>query len=164
MPKSQLLSQKRECDLIWKDLANGKKTNHILINYIWKYDDYEDELYCYYLFLKKEFDNRGYKFTFSKNVFKLKNAYPMGCDFIPFGIYHDFKYLTQCYYNLEEKYMRGQKDFDNSTFIKLSNFYEKCYFKFVSEQKKVDFKAKCLINQGINVKELFFDEFKLEGE
>ena len=34
LPRMQLLSQKREIDLIWKDLANGKQTNHVLINYI----------------------------------------------------------------------------------------------------------------------------------
>ena len=26
LPDSQILSQKRECDLIWKDILNGKKT------------------------------------------------------------------------------------------------------------------------------------------
>ena len=33
LPNSQLIAQKRECDLIWKDIAKGKQTNHILIIY-----------------------------------------------------------------------------------------------------------------------------------
>ena len=44
LPKGQLLAQKRECDLIWKDIKNGKKTNHILINYIWDYENPVKEL------------------------------------------------------------------------------------------------------------------------
>ena len=34
LPDSQLLAQKRECDLIIKDATLGRRTNHILINYI----------------------------------------------------------------------------------------------------------------------------------
>ena len=33
LPKSQLLAQKRECDLIWKDIANGKQTLNEINNY-----------------------------------------------------------------------------------------------------------------------------------
>ena len=119
LPKSQLLSQKREINLIWKDLANGKKTNHILINYIWEYEDCLKELSVYYWMLKKEFDNRNYKFNFSKN-FITKNVYYGGDN--PFPNHHNFRYLLQCYYNLEEKYDRGQKDFDEETFNRLRQF------------------------------------------
>lgn len=35
---------------------------------------------------------------------------------------HDSEYLRICYYNLKEKYMRGQKDFDYLTWIKLYYF------------------------------------------
>lgn len=55
LPKSQLLAQKRECDLIWKDIAQGKQTNHILISYIWEYEDYKMELTFYYRMLYDEF-------------------------------------------------------------------------------------------------------------
>ena len=58
LPNSQLIAQKRECDLIWKDIAAGKQTNHILINYIWSYEDYKEQLTIYYWLLKKEFINR----------------------------------------------------------------------------------------------------------
>lgn len=139
LPKSQLLSQKRECDLIWKDLKNGKKTNHILINYIWNYEDYEKELSIYYRLLQDEFEKRKYKFNPSENAC-------LWCDISrpkPFSFHHDNTYLVQCFYNLQEKYNRGQKDFTYIEYRKLEKFvleaksrlsthnlgnYEQCYF------------------------------------
>ena len=120
LPKSQLIAQKRECDLIWKDIANGKKTNHILINYIWEYKDYEIELGFYYRMLYDEFDKRGFKFNYHKNSIMIgivDNYYRK-----PFEKHHDNKYLVQCFYNLQEKYDRGQKDFDRETYLRLENF------------------------------------------
>lgn len=117
LPKSQLLSQKRECDLIWKDLAKGKKTNHILINYIWEYEDYKTELASYYNLLKVEFHKRGYKFIDKCDLLSYDElVYP------PFKKHHDNKYLVQCFYNLQEKYDRNQRDFDRETYLKLENF------------------------------------------
>ena len=37
---------------------------------------------------------------------------------------HDNEYLTICYYNLKEKYLRGQKDFTKELWDKLDNFYK----------------------------------------
>ena len=120
LPKSQLLSQKRECDLIWKDLGKGKKTNHILINYIWEYEDYETELMFYYRMLYDEFVKRGFKFNYHKNSILV--GIVDGYYHKPFKKHHDNKYLVQCFYNLQEKYDRGQKDFDRETYLKLENF------------------------------------------
>ena len=119
LPASQLLAQKRECDLIWKDIANGKKTNHVLINYIWEYEDYLKELSIYYWLLKEEFNKRGFKFNFSNN-FVAKNVF-YGYD-KPFKNHHNDRYLLQCFYNLQEKYERGQKDFDVWNYRKLEKF------------------------------------------
>lgn len=117
LPKSQLLSQKRECDLIWKDIANGKRTNHILINYIWEYD-YEYELSVYYSLLEREFKNRGFNFRISKNAtINIDKLLPY-----PFKRHHTKQYLLQNFMNLEEKYFCGQKDFDRETYLKLWNF------------------------------------------
>lgn len=119
LPKGQLLSQKRECDLIWKDIANGKKTNRILINYLWDYEDYECQLANYYVLLEKEFRRRCYEFKFSKcaptgllwhDIVKIKE---------PFKNHHNNRYLLQCFFNLEEKYMRGQKDFSENEYTAL---------------------------------------------
>lgn len=115
LPKSQLLSQKRECDLIWKDISNGKRTNHILINYIWEYET-EYQLSVYYQFLKEEFEKRGYKF---KENGKCCTDVLVP---IPFERHHTKQYLLQNFMNLEEKYFCGQKDFDRDTYLKLWNF------------------------------------------
>lgn len=120
LPKSQLLSQKREIDLIWKNLAMGVQTNHILINYIWEYVEYEKELYVYYKTLEKEFKSRNYTFRFSKNCFE---SFAFKKNYKPFANHHNFRYLEQCYFNLEEKFDRKQKDFDLETFRKLKQFY-----------------------------------------
>ena len=118
LPKGQLLSQKRECDLIWKDIANSKQTNHILINYIWEYEDYKMQLASYYYLLEKEFKNRGFNFNDKCPLLiyetKLTNR--------PFKKHHNDDYLRICFYNLEEKFMRGQKDFSVEEYIKLSEF------------------------------------------
>jgi uncharacterized protein (TIGR02328 family) len=122
LPKSQLLAQKRECDLIWKDIANDSKTNHILINYIWKYEDYLKELSVYYWLLKEEFDNRGFTFNFSNN-FITKNVF-YGYGYKPFANHHNDRYLWQCFNNLQEKWDRGQKDFTDREYVKLTRFME----------------------------------------
>lgn len=119
LPKSQLLAQKRECDLIWRDLRLERKTNHILINYIWQYDDYEQELLKYYLILKQEFDKRGCKFNNSVPIIFVRE----GSD-KPFKLHHNNRYLWQCFYNLQEKFDRGQKDFTLVQYAKLEKFME----------------------------------------
>ena len=126
LPNSQLLAQKKECDLIWKDIALGRKTNHILINYIWEYDNYLAELSIYYWLLKEEFDKRGFNFKFSDN-FITKNVY-FGCR-TPFSNHHTYRYLLQCFYNLQEKHDRGQKDFTEKVYELLYDYvskYKKC--------------------------------------
>ena len=40
----------------------------------------------------------------------------------PFKNHHDNRYLLQCFYNLQEKYDRGQKDFNLLDYSKLENF------------------------------------------
>lgn len=115
LPKSQLLSQKRECDLIWEDLSNGNKTNHILINYIWEYEDYLKELSIYYRILQDEFEKRKYKFNPSDNAclwFDISRP-------IPFKNHHNYRYLLQCFFNLQEKYDRKQIDFSKEEYYKL---------------------------------------------
>ena len=119
LPNSQLLAQKRECDLIWKDIASGKQTNHILINYIWRYD--ANELFDYYSLLADEFEKRGFKFNYSEYI----NADFLRISDRPYENHHTMQYLIQCFYNLQEKYVRGQKDFDYDTYKKLELFVRK---------------------------------------
>ena len=118
LPKSQLLAQKRECDLILKDRWNGKKTNHILINYIYEYSDIAFTIY--YTKLYREFKARGFKFN---DKYKAVN-YLFDDTLTCFGRHHNEEYLTICYYNLKEKYIRGQKDFTKEIWDKLDRFYK----------------------------------------
>ena len=128
LPKSQLVAQKRECDLIWKDLHEGKKTNHILINYIWVYEDYEKQLSIYYSLLEREFKKRGIKFNVSPNA-----TIWVGKEFPePFIFHQDNDYLMACYWNLREKYTRNQKDFDDETWNKLHYFVDKELNRLIS--------------------------------
>lgn len=122
LPRLQLLSQKKECDLIWKDIKEGKQTNHILINYIWNYDFPTIALSHYYYLLKNEFIKRGYNFINNSTEEDLDYYDYISTQSISPYLEHNISYLRQCYYNLEEKYQRGQKDFTKDQFTKLSNF------------------------------------------
>lgn len=127
LPKSQLIAQKRECDLIFKDILNGRKTNHILINYIWDYP--LDDLLAYYWDLSIEFDRRKIKFNKKYFMDMLRThtniTYKEG---VKFENHHNNEYMMICYYNLKEKYLRGQKDFDAETFERLKEFVLKTKF------------------------------------
>ena len=123
LPKSQLLAQKREVDLIWKDIANGKQTNHVLINYIWDYKDYKVQLASYYNKLRVEFYNRGFKFVDKCNLLDYEVLVSH-----PFHKHHNDRYLLQCFYNIQEKFDRGQKDFDLQTYLKLEKFIRERFY------------------------------------
>ena len=106
LPKSQLLAQWRELNSIFK-----KQDKHILINYIYEYP--KDDLYTYtnILFTElakrhiniKSLDNFYEYFDFKNNTYLLVDE--------PFRNHHNYRYLLQNYFNLQEKYDRGQKDF-----------------------------------------------------
>ena len=116
MPKSQLVSQWKELNSIFK-----KQDKHLLINYVYKYDKCELQSYTYLLF--KEFKNRNYKIRdykkFDKYFVDVENYY---VTLTPFKNDHTRDYLLKCFMNLEEKYFCGQKDFNRSTYLKLWNF------------------------------------------
>lgn len=118
LPKSQLLAQWRELNSIFK-----KQDKHILINYIYDYD--KRVLHDYSCEVMSEMANRGYKIKSTENFYNY---------FIDEGITgykgarfkeHDKEYLTICYYNLKEKYLRGQKDFTKECWDKLDYFVRK---------------------------------------
>lgn len=115
LPKSQLLAQWRELNSIFK-----KQDKHILINYIYNYP--KKSLLIYSEQVAIEMKKRGYKI-------KLDNYWHYFC-----GGYcitkadlfkeHNKEYLTICYWNLREKYLRGQKDFTKEVWDKLDAFYK----------------------------------------
>lgn len=123
LPDSQLLAQKGECDLIIKDATMGRKTNHILINYIYEYGGIDSISFkVYYALLYKEFKNRGFRFNDKYqmvNWFYVENP-PLD----PFLRHHTTEYLTMNYWNLREKFIRKQRDFTTEVWEKLDTFYQ----------------------------------------
>ena len=133
LPKSQLIAQWRELNSIYK-----KEDKHILINYIYEYD--KDDLYYYTILVLGEMINRKIEIRNLQNMiryFELKDeiiyyVLPNANKCInliitkhqPFQNHHNNRYLLQCFYNLQEKYDRGQKDFDNETFTNLVMFID----------------------------------------
>lgn len=122
LPKQQLCSQLRECVAIAKDIYEKGTTNHILINPIMNYDLNHFRLYCNLVIT--EMEKRGYKVSdkikdkLNKyiNYYKEMMIMPTSkrmlilCEngYKPlFDYWHTDRYLTQCLYNLEEKYDRG---------------------------------------------------------
>lgn len=117
LPKSQLLAQWRELNSMFK-----KQDNHILINYA--YND-NTSLFNYSLCVIREMTKRGYENNtqnmedyFWEHFYDYKDNKKM-------FVQHDNEYLTICYWNLREKYLRGQKDFTDNIWERLDSFYKK---------------------------------------
>ena len=133
LPKSQLLAQWRELNSIFKN-----QPKHILINYVYEYP--KEDLYTYTLIVIKEMNLRDYKINNLQNMqqyFNLEFGYFLslisGLDHIdisikPFKNHHNFNYLQQCFYNLEEKYERGQADFSKEQYEALNHVFYKIPF------------------------------------
>lgn len=121
LPNKQLLAQWRELNSIFK-----KQDKHILINYIYDYP--KEDLFFYMNYIIQEFTNRGFLIkNFKNEVEYFKDA---NIDMSKYYLYkpvfinhHTDRYLIQCFYNLQEKYDRGQKDFDNDKYTILLNEY-----------------------------------------
>ena len=114
LPKSQLIAQWRELNSIFKN-----KPNHILIEYVY---GRPSDLKAYAYKVIAEFDRRGYAIKSFSNM----NNYFSGKVIIgiadPFPDIHNRRYLLQCFYNLQEKYDRGQKDFSKLEYDALVEF------------------------------------------
>lgn len=123
LPKSQLIAQWRELNSIFK-----KQDKHILINYIYEYP--KENLLLYTNYVMNEMYRRKIKINSLKNF----NDYFKDCGISardvkneknPFKNHHNNKYLNQCFYNLQEKYDRGQKDFSKFLYVDLLTFITK---------------------------------------
>lgn len=123
LPKSQLIAQWRELNSIY-----AKQDNHILINYIYNYPKFY--LYSYSQIVIKEMTNRGYKINKWDNY----NNYFEDCakdiwiNELAFNE-HNEQYFMICYYNLMEKFIRGQKDFSDEIWDKIVKLKERLYEK-----------------------------------
>lgn len=123
LPKSQLLAQWRELNSIFK-----KQDRHILINYIYDYS--VDNFISYSSMVIKEMRKRGFKvntdnyYTYFGRMISDEEWMKLNYQPQPFPNHHNFRYLNQCFYNLQEKYDRGQKDFSKEQYDALNQLIE----------------------------------------
>ena len=136
LPQSQLIAQWRELNSIFS--IGKQQINHILINYVrWLSDE---QLLAYTLLVMKELDKRNIKYheTKLRNYFNVpenicwdESIYANGLNYEkmlyyyqnnPYPHIHTNRYLLQCFYNLQEKYDRGQKDFSKEQYERLEEF------------------------------------------
>lgn len=117
LPDSQLKAQ-------WRELCAIASTrpNHILINYIYKYSN--AYLLAFGMKIKDEMHRRNMRVN-KILEFAEKLGYKYRTEYNPTLRYpeHNFAYLRQCFYNLQEKYQRGQKDFDKKAYDNLSLYF-----------------------------------------
>lgn len=107
LPREQLVAQWRELSSIAGAIQKNGTPNHVLVNFVLDYDYNNFISYAYYI--RKEMTNRGYR-TMDSVWNKIKNLRPSSTLFSLDNVYTeimDDEYLTICYYNLREKYIRG---------------------------------------------------------
>ncbi|MFF5995680.1 pyrimidine dimer DNA glycosylase/endonuclease V [Lysinibacillus sp. KU-BSD001] len=118
LPKSQLLAQWRELNSVF-----AKEDRHILINYIYEYP--KEHLYVYTQLVLQEMRERAIKIrTVDKMNHYFQDIDPTVNIEKPFHNHHNDTYFEICYFNLKEKYLRGQKDFEESRFQALDTRYK----------------------------------------
>lgn len=127
LPKLQLLGQWQELNSIFK-----KQDKHILINYVYEYP--KQDLYYYSLLVIGEMIKRGLSIRNLQNIQQyfnltdevmyigIPNADKFKLKETIFKNHHNFRYLQQCFYNLQEKYDRGQRDFTKDIYDKLFDY------------------------------------------
>ena len=118
IPKSQLLAQWRELNSIF-----AKEDRHILINYIYDYS--KDDLFSYTQLVLHEMRARNITIRTIDKMERYFEDGPFEKVRHPFVHHHNAEYLEICYFNLKEKFMRGQKDFDAERFEALMSLCSK---------------------------------------
>ena len=135
IPNSQIKGQWRELNVIFK--AGKERINHILINYVKDCSKADLKMYTYMVLhemmirklnfvslnpLREFFKMTDYsQEEILEEAFVIEHIY----DYLKTPIfvgYHTDRYLLQCFYNLQEKYDRGQKDFSKEQYEQLEQF------------------------------------------
>lgn len=115
LPKSQLVAQWRELNSIFV-----KQDKHILINYV--YEHPKEYLKVYADKVASEMIRRGYKIKSFANYDRYFVC--CSCNFYENFPEHDTEYLTVCYWNLREKWRRGQKDITDEVWQGIEKVYK----------------------------------------
>lgn len=103
LPKSQLISQWRECIAIKRQWEKGT-LKHRLVSYV---KDYDKQYFCRYVdYIIDEMDIRDikYQLKYYDEIYGFCDGDITAYDYYP---EHNDRYLKQCLYNLQEKYDRG---------------------------------------------------------
>ena len=116
LPKQQLVAQWRELSTIASNIKTKGYPNHLLVDKVVGYSF--NHFISYAAYVRQEMTKRGYK-TMDRvwqNIISVANG---DYNILPkeelYPSWHNHRYLTQCYYNLEEKYDCGgisQEEFD----------------------------------------------------
>lgn len=112
LPNQQLFDQWRDCCFIATNINSCDTIIDIFINRILDYN--LSHFYKYCCLIASEMATRGYKAT-DYSIDAVFNSFDkdtrMTSEYITidelFASWHDNRYLTQCYYNLQEKYDCG---------------------------------------------------------
>lgn len=107
LPRKQLISQWRECCAIAKSIAETGTPNHILVNRIMNYP--LNHFNTYAMMIAMEMEMRKYhvdRERFRHWMIGKKALSKVDCDDL-FAGWHNERYLTQCFTNLQEKYDCG---------------------------------------------------------
>lgn len=127
LPREQLVAQWRELSAIAGNLNTKGTPNHILVNKVCDYS--RDHFISYAFWVRQEMTRRGYRAMDSvwdkilstreidygeQQILPLKDLFPG---------WHNNRYLTQCYHNLEEKYDCG--GITEEWFKKIAEIYYK---------------------------------------
>ena len=117
LPDLQLKGQWRELNSIFK-----KQDKHILIDYVYEYPKKDLEEYTKLILIemyKRDFEIKSYANADNYFEHKIQPIRSEAKKYKPFKKHHNARYLNQCFYNLQEKFDRGQKDFDFKRYTKI---------------------------------------------
>ena len=123
LPREQLVAQWRELSAIAGNLNTKGTPNHILVNKVLNYPI--DHFISQALYVRQEMTRRGYRTMESvwKKILSTNDGtFELVAPECLFPRWHNFQYLRQCYYNLEEKYDCG--GVSSEYFHQLREFYE----------------------------------------
>lgn len=142
LPRKQLIAQWRELCCIIKNIADNGTPNHLLVNKVLSYPI--NDFKAYSEMVINEIEKRGYEVS-KLSLLKFKDNLDRACIYFDnskkcsllFHNWHDDRYLTQCFFNLQEKYDCGgitpwefelvQKEYN---ILKYGNSIKRSYFKY----------------------------------
>jgi uncharacterized protein (TIGR02328 family) len=116
LPKEQLVGQWRELSAIAGSIKQKGTPNHLLVNFVMDYD--LDHFINYARMIRAEMTKRGYRTANSvwEKIASLKEDYTLIKDKEVYPDIMNSQYLSICYENLLEKFIRGgisEEDMNN---------------------------------------------------